>query len=1519
MKRLKHILNWTIWSLVALYLLVVIILQIPAVQRWTGRQVASLIGEKLGTEVTVGRVALGLPGSVVIDDVTILDQQQLPMLSVRRLTARLDIWALLGGRVSLSSAQLFSANATLTRANAEAPLNIQFALDALSSPDSQSSSGPSLDISSLIIRHSSLRYDQLDAPLSAGHGSAATPALDPRHLYLTDISGHLTLSLPSPDSLSVHIKRLAFNEQSGLRLQRLSLLFEMGDTTATLRNLALDLPHSTLALDTLRASFDRSDLLHTVRLHSSPITATLQPADFAFLHPRLAAINHPLSLSAAVSGPLHDLTVPALTLTSPDDYLSLKGSFSASLAPAEATPSPATVPLPLGRGQARASLYLSEQCLSDLHALLPALPIHATRIGSLALKGDATARPDGSASASADIVTGIGALSMHLERSAAAATTLHLQTDDLNLGRLLATDQAGSVAASIDLDDSPAGLSAEALIDHIDYRGHTYRDLVVSATRREQGLAGKLHIDDPFVEADVEGDWHDASLRLTGYVHHLAPKALNLSDRWGDATFSAVIDADFTATTLNNAQGTIDLDDFVMSRDSVLLAFDNLHVKSGYADGQHYLNIYSDMGEAELTGQFDWNTLPQSFIAYVAARLPTLPGLPRYASQPSGRTSNAANNNFEATLHLTSTDFLRHLAAIPLTLHQPASLHIAVSDSVRQLAVSGTLPAFTYAGTSYSNGQIRIGTEADTMNCHASLTQQLNNGRHYDLTLTAQAANNNLLTTLEWDLDDASGAPGQNIAGQLNASTTLYTNEEGQAEAQVRVRPSLITLKGNTWEIQPSDILFTDRRLLVDHFSITHADQYLLIDGLASSSPTDTLLVGVNGLDISQLLSLVNFRSIRFGGLASGEVSLTSVFSHPEAVAHLTVPDFLFQDGNMGLLTADATWSSLASTVTLDATAFYADSASAVPSVVPPLAASAAPTPLPLGMGLSPATPPSGSTLVSGQLNTAEKSIDLSIRAFGSPIGFTHSFTHTFLRDISGQTTGDLRLYGPLKQLNLTGSVTVDGQATITSLGTTYTMRQSRIDFTPGAITFNHFQAADRYGQDAELTGSLYHSHFKQFTFDLHTRAERLLAFDQPELIQGGIGGTVRADCNADIVGRAGEITINCDVTPLRGSTFVYDATSPDAISQQQFITWGSTAERPTVTTVYSGTSPSAYGTTSAGNRNMGDLRINFRINATPDISLRILMNRQTGDYITLGGNGTITANFYNKGPFQMFGTYTVSQGTYGMTLQNIIKKSFNFQEGGTIVFGGNPFDAALDLQAIYTVNGVSLSDLSIGQNFTNNTVRVNCLMNIQGTAGAPRAEFDLDMPTVNSEETQMIRSVIASEQELNQQVLYLLAIGRFYTQGANNQNQQYDQTQLAMQSFLSGTVSTQINELLSQVINSSDWNFGANISTGNEGWHNAEYEGLVSGRMLNNRLLINGQFGYRDNATQATPSFIGDFDLRYLLTPSGNLALKVYNQTNDRYFTRSSLNTQGVGIILKRDFRGIGDLFHSSSRKHKP
>ena len=138
-----------------------------------------------------------------------------------------------------------------------------------------------------------------------------------------------------------------------------------------------------------------------------------------------------------------------------------------------------------------------------------------------------------------------------------------------------------------------------------------------------------------------------------------------------------------------------------------------------------------------------------------------------------------------------------------------------------------------------------------------------------------------------------------------------------------------------------------------------------------------------------------------------------------------------------------------------------------------------------------------------------------------------------------------------------------------------------------------------------------------------------------------------------------------------------------------------------------------------------------------------------------------------------------------------------------------------------------------------------------------------------------------------------------------------------AMKSFLSSTLSSQLNQIISDAVGSTNWTFGANVSTGSVGTNDVEATGLLSGRLFNNRLLVNGNIGYRDN-TYYNTNFIGDFDVQYLLTPGGSVRLKAYSETNDRYFTKSALTTQGVGVQLSRDFTNLRDLF-SRKKQNNP
>ena len=87
----------------------------------------------------------------------------------------------------------------------------------------------------------------------------------------------------------------------------------------------------------------------------------------------------------------------------------------------------------------------------------------------------------------------------------------------------------------------------------------------------------------------------------------------------------------------------------------------------------------------------------------------------------------------------------------------------------------------------------------------------------------------------------------------------------------------------------------------------------------------------------------------------------------------------------------------------------------------------------------------------------------------------------------------------------------------------------------------------------------------------------------------------------------------------------------------------------------------------------------------------------------------------------------------------------------------------------------------------------------------------------------------------------------------------------------------------------------------------NRQFDVNISTNFFNNRLLIDGNVGYRNQ--YGSEDFIGDFNIEYKLNRSGRLRLKAYNQTNDRLYY-NSLYTQGLGIMYREDFDTWNNLF---------
>ena len=89
----------------------------------------------MGTELTIGRIDMGLLNRIIIDDVLLDDQSGKEMLKVTRLSAKFEILPLFKGKVTISSVQLFGFNINLNKKTPDSPPNFKFALDAFASKD----------------------------------------------------------------------------------------------------------------------------------------------------------------------------------------------------------------------------------------------------------------------------------------------------------------------------------------------------------------------------------------------------------------------------------------------------------------------------------------------------------------------------------------------------------------------------------------------------------------------------------------------------------------------------------------------------------------------------------------------------------------------------------------------------------------------------------------------------------------------------------------------------------------------------------------------------------------------------------------------------------------------------------------------------------------------------------------------------------------------------------------------------------------------------------------------------------------------------------------------------------------------------------------------------------------------------------------------------------------------------------------------------------------------------------------
>lgn len=1441
------------------YIGTVAAVNIPAVQRVLSRTLAGELSKFLGTEVEIGNVSPGFLNRLIADNLLLYDQQGRELLHVTRFSAKYSLWPMLHGRIQISTVQLFGFSLHATRDSAAAPLNFQFLIDKLSS-DSNTQSDLDMRVNSLLLRRGHVTYDIADADTTQGRFNA-------NHIDLRGIRGNVSLKALRNDSINASIRQLSFTEQnSGLQLASLSLKLAGGGRQALATDLELKLPQTTLTFDTIRATYDSIGALGNfaddVRLSVRILPSDITLSDLQAFVPTFSSFHDKMSLELAAEGTLNDLTCTQLDING--DHLHVQGT--GSVRGLMSTPAPsikaelkqaytdstgvAFLTRNLGGGSGQVPAAVRNMRYIDFH-------------GQVEGKADSL-RADGTLAS--DLGTVVANVDMD-SRNGGGKLRGIVETQDFQIGRLIGNKDMGSITFSLDIDGHDMyarypHMTVSGLVDSLQYRGYTYKDIDMDGEYKDGGFDGNIALYDENARITFSGNVNTAEpvnvFRFHGSVEGLRPSELRLSDKYQGCELSLRINADFTGNTIDNMIGSLSLDSMTYETPDRQYSLRQLALTAHKNDdGSKRLHIQSDFMQATLEGSYSYRTLYAS-IANVLGRY-----LPTYFPQAGKRTTD---NDFSFNIDISNTDFMAALLQLPINVYSESTMKGFFSDRAGRMRVEGYFPRMSYNGRQIESGVIHCDNAGDRF--QASL--RFNNRRDNDalnIAATATARNDSIDATLNW------GNNGQQtFSGQLNALVQFVNDEAQQQKTLIDIQPSDVILNDTLWSVQRSRITIENKRTTFDNMLMSSADHHLRIDGTLSAQPEDTLLVDMERMNIGYIFDMADL-GVSFDGVATGQTIATGVLGEPYMLSNLYIEGFGYNNSIIGDADIIGEWHNQQKGLYLEADIKEADIAH---------------------------------SLVTGYIYPLKptSSLDLHIDADSTNIGFVQTFLKNVTSDFRGRVSGHVDLYGKFNALTIAGDVMGDASIKMDALNTTYTLRDSVIA-RPEGLFFRNSTIYDERGTRGTLDGEVLWDHFHHVSYDLTVDANNLLVMNTQQNADYTFYGTVYATGNININGGDEGMNMDMALTTNRNTVFTYIKDGVTTAATDEFVRYIDRTPRRVSLDSIPETNDSGQQISLADSRT-SDMRLNIIAEITPDAQIRIVMDPLTGDAIISRGTANLRIDWYNKGSLNIFGSYRISQGTYKMSVQEIIRKDFVIQDGSTMTFAGDPFAGTLDLHTKYQVNSVSLNDLipNASSYIAQTSVRVDCLMDMSGSITSPQLSLGLELPLESDEIQALINNYIPTEEQMNMQILYLLSIGKFYTPEYVNVSQNSN----VMSSVVSSTLSGQLNQALSAVINSDNWNFGTNLSTGQDGWTDMEFEGILSGTLLNNRLIVNGNFGYRDNQMSNT-NFVGDFDAQLLLTPSGDIRLKAYNETNDKYFTRTNLTTQGIGIIFRKDFDSWNDL----------
>ncbi len=1452
---------------------ITLVVELPSVQDFLIGKASSFVSNKLGAKIDVRHLRIGVLGGITIDGVYVEDFDKDTLLYVERLHVNL---LRINDDATLSLRKGYIQNGKLyIHESSNGEMNIKQIVDRLVNRDKEKKGNFSLKLQDIGLRDFNLVIERRE------HREPEY-GIDFGDMHLEKMSGLLTDFRLQGGKIDGHVSDFSFVEHTGFEVDNFTGDFSVDRGRLDFHNVEIITPFSQIYLPRLSLSgrgwSSYRDFINNVKIDGDVVAEVLTTDDIAHFAPRLLSWQLQVrDLKASVAGRVADLKVNIDRMAFAE-HSSLQGNVRLRGLP------------DVKHGRMTLNIKRLTTDAYDAASVLDAITgvtlsskalAAAENAGRLTVSGDF----DGGMkqfNGEVTLTTDAGVVLLNAERTPLDVkqgqipqASLHAHADlrHIKLGHLLQSNTVGNATASVDFEGRAANGNISgnltSLIHDVELNGCRYEDVSVRGHVENKSFTG--HISDSGVPIDID-------ISGTANFNHQRPlfdftidlkeadlHAMNVNKRDSVSLLSMRANLYAMGSNVDNLNGRllINRGKYVYNTDTLTSSVVELTAHSD--DNRRSLALVSDFADATFTGPTSYADLMKYLQEAMRKYLPGLADADeRYSGNDMGYSA--------LSLKVKNIDPLLDAISTGLQLAQGTKVDFTMNPATNHLMLRAESDYIERNKLLITNLNMNLTNQSDSLSVYLSSEDLYAGALHLpQLSIMGGAKNDRVLVSA--GLYSDAGSDADSLSGVVRVMAQVEQDTMTlQRRLAVDILPSKLTTNEKSWHIAPSHITIDTARISVTGFCISSGTEHLDLDGVASRSEQDSLTLRMKDFSLSPLTNFVDRMGYKIDGRGNGEAIMRAVLAKGLFAADISVDSLEINDNKVAPLKLLSHWDFRQQRARI-----YMINRTTQDSVV------------------------------RGYFAPANNRYYAEAELGNLPLKLLDPLLVSVVSQTEGLAHARLNIAGRGRQAALNGEIEVEGLSTMVDFTRArYSVPKAKIDVANNHIKASNVRVLDNEGHSGTLAMDLNLEHLKNIAYDFRITPREMIVLNTTEQDNNLFYGKVYASGVATIRGSKNGTTLDIVGATEGNSQFFMPLSGKSDVSNADFVIF----ERPDMqidTTNYLLRKKMLFERrnrrSTVSNSNMS---INIELTARPNAEVQLVIDPTVGDIIKARGEGTLNMRVVPRDNiFDMYGDYTITEGSYLFTLQNIINKLFLIESGSTIQWTGEPMDPRLNINAVYKLKA-SLQPLLSSTTLDNITrnVPVECIINLTENLTNPTVTFDIKVPNADSEIQNAVANLLNNQQSIATQFMYLLVSGSFYSDSSTSSN--FGATASATTGF------ELLSNQLSNWLSSDDYNIILRYRPRSE-LTSDEIDIGFSKTLVDNRLLLEVEGNYLvDNKMSANSNmsnFMGEAYLTWLIDRAGNLKLKGFTQTIDRFDENQGLQETGIGIYYKEDFDNWADL----------